>query len=168
VKSAIRGIVVFEIAVRIHRPLSHGGVDTVVRQGEDDAVARPAIRAVDVGIPITLVRGVEAFFQAVFANRQIGSDVNGGTSRVMTLSNSEPVETLAGCSFNCNFGDSGGGRMLASHLSNERFHIPLGAFKVNFDSLVAVEHPTGKGVGARQTVHKWAKAHALYHATHTN
>jgi hypothetical protein len=91
-----------------------------------------------------------------------------GPPHAMTLSNSESVETFAVCGFNFNFGDSRSGGMLASHLSNERFHVLLGTFKVNFHSLVAVEHPTGQGVGMRQTVHKRAKAYPLYHATHTN
>jgi hypothetical protein len=58
--------------------------------------------------------------------------------------------------------------MLTSHRSNEGFHVLLGTFKVNFHSLVAVEHPTGQSVGTRQAVHKGAKANTLYHAAHTN
>ena len=68
-KSAVRRVAVFRIAIRVHRPIFHGGVVAIVGQEMYDAVARSAVRAVDVGISIPLVGRVEAFFQAVFADR---------------------------------------------------------------------------------------------------
>src|ERR1700736_2994974 len=141
-KPAIRRIVVLRLAERIHRPLSHGSVDPVVGQGEDDAVARSAVCAIDVGISVASIGRVEAFFQAFFADGQIRRDADSGPLRAMTLSNGELVQTLAGCGFDLNSGDRRGGGRLAPHLSNERLHVLLRAFNVNFDSLVAVKYPT--------------------------
>ena len=71
VKTTIAGIEIFRGTVIVEQPVFHGGVRPVVRQSQHDGVARPAIGAVDVGIQVARIGGIEEFFQALIANRQV-------------------------------------------------------------------------------------------------
>jgi hypothetical protein len=70
-EAAITWVPVLGGAKVIERPVFHRRVGTVVRKGEDNAISRTTIRAVDVGIVVALVGWVEQFYQAICANRQI-------------------------------------------------------------------------------------------------
>ena len=71
VKAPIRGICVFGGAVSVERPRGHRGVRAIVGQGADDAVARAAIRAVNVRVVVAEIVRIEEFPQALFAYRQV-------------------------------------------------------------------------------------------------
>ena len=69
VKAPIRGICVFGGALSVERPRGHRGVRAIVGQGADDAVARAAIRAVNVRVVVAEIVRIEEFPQALFAYR---------------------------------------------------------------------------------------------------
>src|SRR6185369_622715 len=60
-KAPIRRIVVLGAAVTIERPVLHGRVRTIVGKSQDHAVAWTAIRAIDVGVKVTMVLFVKQF-----------------------------------------------------------------------------------------------------------
>jgi hypothetical protein len=115
-----------------------------------------------------LVGRIEAFSQAVFADRQIGRDMDSRALRVMALADTEFLQVFTGCGFDLNFGDRGGRWRITSHLLNERLHVSFGAFQMDLHSLAAVEDPASEAIRMRQTINKRAKTNPLHHATHTD
>ena len=112
------------------------------RASEDDAVARSAVRAVDVGISVSLIGWVKEFCKAIVADRQIRRDANvrplgRSLSRIVNS-----LQTFARCGFHLQslrcIAAAGG---LTSHLSNKCDQILFAAFQMNLDPLLAVEHP---------------------------
>ena len=65
-------------------------------------------------------------------------------------------------------GDVGGGWRLALQVLNESVEAFLRAFQENFNSLLAVQHPSRETIGARQTIYERAEADALHHASNSN
>ena len=59
VESAIVGVVILARAILIERPEPHSRVRAVVRQGQNHPVARATIRAVDVGVAMPSISGIE-------------------------------------------------------------------------------------------------------------
>ena len=74
VKAPVGRIVVLRRALRAHRPRRHRRRGPVVRQRQHDAVARAAVRAVDVRIPVAPVRRIEQLAQARIAHGHVGRD----------------------------------------------------------------------------------------------
>jgi hypothetical protein len=72
--SSVKGIGVFPGAVFTHREDLHGRLFPVIREGFNDCVARPAVRAVDEGVFEPAVFGVHHFSMAVLADRNIRRD----------------------------------------------------------------------------------------------
>jgi hypothetical protein len=58
--------------------------------------------------------------------------------------------------------------MFFSHYSDKYFHVLIGTFEVNLNSLVTVEHPTSQRIGACQTIDKRAEANPLHYTAHPN
>ncbi len=86
VKTPIVGIVILAGAVFIERPEPHRRVGPVVRQRQDNGVARAAIGAVDVGIVIAPgSAGSNKLAQAIVANRQVRRDASGEVIGVVAL-----------------------------------------------------------------------------------
>src|SRR5690348_9816633 len=51
-------------------------------------------------------------------------------------------------------------------ISYKSLHTLLGAFEVNLNPVIPVEHPSTERVGTRQAIDKRSKAHALHYAPH--
>ena len=71
-KSPVRGIVVFPIAIFVKGPSLHRRIGTVIRQGENYGVPRATVGAVDIGIAVTAIAGIGELAQALVAHRKIG------------------------------------------------------------------------------------------------
>ncbi len=71
-KAPVRGISILRRAIVIETPRAHGRVCPVVGQILDHAVARPTIRAINVGIAKAPIPRVEQLAQAVFAHGKVG------------------------------------------------------------------------------------------------
>ena len=76
VKAAVRRILVFLAAPRAQHEITHRRVGPVIRNVDDDGVARPAIRAVGEGIFKAAIVGIEQFFAAVGAGGQVRQHVD--------------------------------------------------------------------------------------------
>src|ERR1700690_1714451 len=108
-KAPIHRIYVFGGAMSIERPSGHRGVGAIVWQTANDAVARPAVRAINIGIMMAAIVGVEEFLQALFANRQGGGNSHAALSRITNsvtptgsadaTSTSEICAACGGCDF---------------------------------------------------------------------
>ena len=76
VKAAVRGILVLLAAPRTEHEAAHGRVGPVIRDVDDDGVARAAVRAVGEGIFKAAILGIEQLVPAVGAGGQIGQNVD--------------------------------------------------------------------------------------------
>lgn len=65
VETAIAGIVVFLVTGVAKGEPGHGGEGAIVGQGFDNAIAGAAVGAVNEGIAVAAIVGVEEFFDAV-------------------------------------------------------------------------------------------------------
>jgi len=68
VKAPINWVGVFCGTVGAKRKASHAGVGAVIRDGFDDGEARTAIRAVDKGVAVAPIGGVEELPLAIWAD----------------------------------------------------------------------------------------------------
>src|SRR5215469_5142405 len=86
----------------------------------------------------------------------------------MALANGKVRETFAGRWFYLNIRYVRSGWRSVPHFANEGIHALVVALEIDFDSLVAVEHPAGERVRISQAVYERAEANALDNAAHTN
>src|ERR1700722_2359363 len=167
-KTAVGGIVIFRVAVFIQRPLPHRCIRTVVRQSEDHRVARAAIGAIDIGIFVARVGGIEQFFQTFIADREIWRDANGRGFASLALSNGELIQTQWNGVMHFDFRDTGCGRRLRFQLLHKSLKPRLGAFDKNLNAFIAVEHPSGERIGLRKAIDVGTKANTLHHSANSN
>jgi len=92
VVTAVLRVVVLCGAEIVKGPIPHRRIDPVVRKGAKQLCSEGTIPAVDVGIPITLVRWIEQFLQARIANRKVRSDPDGESAASMAFANREFVQ----------------------------------------------------------------------------
>jgi hypothetical protein len=155
-------------AVIVEGPISHGRIDPVVWKAPNNRVAWTAICAVDVGIPVTLVSRIEQFPQARIANWKVGSDADRKTVAPMAFTNRESTQANRVRTMDFNLRDARGGRRFRFQVLYKCQQTFFCALEKNLDSLLAIQNPTCKRVGACQPIYKWTKANALHHAAHAN
>jgi hypothetical protein len=73
-ETARGGVVVFGPACQALHELCHAGVGAVIGESGGDRVARATVDAVDEGVAVAAVGGIEQFRQAVRADRRVGRD----------------------------------------------------------------------------------------------
>lgn len=71
-KAPVKRVAILCSALGAHRKAIHRRGRSVIRQRPDDGKARPAVGAVDKGVVIATVGGVEQFAQAVVTGGDIG------------------------------------------------------------------------------------------------
>jgi len=67
-KAAVSGVMVFRGAIGAEPKASHAGVGTVIRDGFDDGEARTAVGAIDEGVTVAPIGGVEELPPAIWAD----------------------------------------------------------------------------------------------------
>ena len=119
-KATIRGIVIFGVAVRIQRPRCMV-VYPVIGQREHNAVARTAVRAIDVGIAVARIARIETFPRQSSQTgrsgetRTVGRSVRWLSRIVNPVSPSQAPALL-------HIRDAGRRRRLALHLADKGLH----------------------------------------------
>lgn len=73
-KAPVKWVGILRGAFGAHGKAIHRGGRSVIRQRADDGKARAAVGAVDKGVVIASVGGIEQFAQAVVAGGDIGRD----------------------------------------------------------------------------------------------
>src|SRR6185369_8920987 len=146
-KAPIRRIVVLGAAVTIERPILHGRVRPIVGKSQDHAVAWSAIRAIDVGVKVTMVLFVKQFRQALIAYGQIRRDAHRRTIEANTFADDEIGQPLRLSLVDFDFGDLCSLRRASLEISNEILDAVVAAFEMNFDALFAIQYPSRKRVG---------------------
>jgi len=162
--AAVGRIVVFAPARGAEFPRAHRGVRAIVGQIEDDAVARPAIRAVDVRVRGAPIGRSEEFAHARGANREIGRDARDRRRRAHALANRKRRVSFALGGLE---GDRcylrRGGRLTFE--GGEKFvQLRLRRLRMQVHAVARVEHPTGDAVTSCDTVDEGPKPDALHDA----
>ncbi len=168
VKPTIAGVGVFRGTVVVERPIFHGGVRPVVRQSQHDGVARSAIRAIDVGIPIARVGGIEKLLQTVVTNGQVRRNTNRGALPPLACPDSEFVQPDWLCRPHVDFRDAGCGWRLRFKSANKSLQPSLSAFEMDFNALFGIQHPSVQGIGAGEAIDKRTEPHALHYSPNSN
>src|ERR1700730_4121384 len=168
VKTAVARILIFCVAVVVQTPILHRSVGSVVRQTNDNRIARTAVGAVDVGIPIAPVSWVKKFLQASIADREVRRNANCRPLPPLALTDSELIQAYRGRAADFDLCDASRCGRLCFQVLNKSLQLWLGAFQINLNPLLAAQHPSRERVGARETIHVRTKANALHHAANSN
>ena len=168
VKTAIGRISVLNAAVLVQRPVPHCGVGAIVRKPKHNGVARTAVGAVDIGVPVAPVGRIKKFFQASIANSKVGRNADRGTFSPLTLTNGEIIKAYRVRGVDCDFCHAGCGGRLCFEVLNKGPQPGRRAFQVNLNSFLAVQDPSRERVGAGQTIHVRTKANTLHHPANSN
>src|SRR5579863_484432 len=168
VKAAVAGVVIFRSTEIIQRPNMHGGVGSVVRQIQDDRLAWPAVRAVDVGISATRVGGIKKFSQAIIADWEIRRNAGCRVCTPLAFADGKFIQADRDCRTNFDVRDASGRRWVRVQILHKSLEPKLSTLQKNLDAFFTIQHPSGKGVGAGQTIDKRPEAHTLHYAANSN
>ncbi|CAI8878227.1 protein of unknown function [Methylococcus capsulatus] len=149
-------------AVLAQREVRHRGVRAVVGQPVDEGVARPALGAVDEGVPVAAGGGVSHFVQAIGADEVVRRHVDGRFVSGIAEQDFEPGVAPE-------FGGQANGRLRIGQrrgTGDQCVDEPLDrgwiAFGVDLDAAAAVPHPAGEAGFAGEPADERAEPHALH------
>ena len=89
VEAAIGGVVVFGLAGGAHWETGHGGLGAVVGDAAGDGEAGAAVCAVEEGIAVASVGGVEQLAEAVGAGGGVGGDAGADAAEILAGEDAE-------------------------------------------------------------------------------
>ena len=130
-------------------------------------MAWPTVGAVEKGVEVAAVAGIEQLLEARAAHRGVGGHAGGRASSVGALENGKcsrraPRSDALGL----DRVDAGEGRGLVGKRAEERGEIrPLG---LEQDAVGVVQHPARELETAREAVDEGPEPHALHEAAHTH
>jgi hypothetical protein len=111
---------------------------------------------------------IEQFRQTLVTDRKVWRHASRRRALTLALADGEIMQPARRDGLHLHFRDGSRRRRLCLEIANKRCHTLLTAFQVDLDSFAIVQHPSAEGVGARQAIHKGAKAHALHHSANPN
>jgi hypothetical protein len=77
-------------------------------------------------------------------------------------------QTDRGCGMDLDVRDAGGGGRLCFQVLNKSLQSWFTTFQVNLNSFLAVQYPSGEGIGACETIDEGAEANALHNAANSD
>src|SRR6266581_1342709 len=160
VKATIRRVFVLGAARSAHGEGRHGGERPVVRDGSDDGVARSAVGAVNEGIAIAAVPGVEQFLQALLADVTIRGDLDLVLACGARQDQKTPFTDGRQPSF-AERGNDGEGGGLPFDIPEEGGEVYLEPFRFQQHSAGSVAHPAADSVPTCQPEDEGAEAYSL-------
>ncbi len=169
VEAPVERIGVLGSAALAHGEGRHGGGGAVVGQVVDDGEARPAVRAVDEGIAVAAVVGVEELVHAVGAGGQLGRHQSRlGHGLVVGEANLKTVEGLQGHFLDVDLLHLRSRRRVVGQLHDELVHQLALTLGVDVHPIGRVQHPAVDEVLLRRPIDKGTEAHPLHNALHMN
>jgi hypothetical protein len=167
-EAPVSRVVVFRLASRAHRELRHGGLRPVVGNTARDREPRPAVGAVQEGIPVAPVAWVQQFAQAVRASRGIGWNPGAYRPQTSLTTIRKPNSPVAANSRTATESiRASGGASLRNRFRNASTRVSL---PLDLDG-----HPVGivadearQALLQGQPVDKRAESYALHHAAYYN
>lgn len=155
---------------RALRERRHAGGGAVVGQRARQRVARAALGAVDEGVTVAPVRGVEKLRQAVGAHRRVVADggVHGGIGTVALEDGKAVGVGLYRAAFLADLIHSRQGRRVAAQPLAQLGDGRGAPLDLDVHAGAVVAHPAGDAQFLRQAINEGPEAHALHHAAHAD
>ncbi|OPZ61005.1 MAG: hypothetical protein BWY87_00100 [Deltaproteobacteria bacterium ADurb.Bin510] len=163
VEAPVGRVGVFAGAVVAELETSHRGARAVVGQVGHDRQARAAVGAVDEGVAVAPVLGIEEFAQAVGAGGRVGRQVGGPGAADAAGGDHEAAFALGLELLGRAAADAGPGRQLVE-TGLETSELQLIALDLDLDALGTVAHEAAQADAVGQAVDKGPESHALHRA----
>ena len=167
VEASIVGVVVLALAGGAHRERGHRRLRPVVGEAPRDREARPAMRAVEKGVTVPAVPGVEALGEARQARGRVRADARRHPCGLRARADVEGA--LAGGSWHAQDAEVVDARE-RRELGAEGMQEALGRVPLDLeeDACVVVVHPPREAVPIREAEHERAKPDTLDEPGHAH
>ena len=173
VKTPVEWVGILRGTLRTHGKTIHRRGRSVIRQRPDDGKARSAVSAVDKGVVIASVGGIEQLAQAIVAGGDIGRDERRVRGLVLRCHNtkalligSAPAARLQIRNID-SLNASRRGRMLRKSSDKSVNRLGTGV-RLDMHAVARVEHPSANAMRHGLAIHKRSHANALYNARYMN
>ena len=173
VKTPVERIGILRGTLGAHGKTVHRGSRSIVRQRADDGKARSAVSAVDKGVVIASVGGIEQLAQAIVTGGDIGRDKCGVRGLVLRRHNvkalligSAPTARLQIRNID-SLNASRCGRMLRKR-SDKSVNRLGTSVRLDMHAVARIEHPSANAMRHGLAIHKRSHANALHNARHMN
>ncbi len=168
VKAAVGGIFVLGATGVAEREDAHGSMGPVVGDVRDDGEARPAVRAVNEGVTVAPVGGVEQLPQAIGTGRHVRRDEHEAPLLRLRMADLERRVAIGGDRRRLQRGDARErGRLSAQRGEKCRQRLRL-SFGLDVHAAGVIQHPAAHAEPSCQVVHEGAKTDSLHHAGDRN
>ena len=173
VKATVEWIGILCGAGGAHGKAIHRGGRSVIGQRPDDGKARPAVGAVDKGVVIASVGGVEQLAQAIVTGSDIGRDERRVRGLVLRCYDAKTLFIGGIPTVDCQVHNldilnaSRRGRMLRKR-GNKSIERIGRSVRLDMHAVARVEHPAANAVRHGLAIHKRPHANALHNARYMN
>ena len=169
VKAPVKRVAILCGALGAHGKAIHRRGRSVIRQRPDDGKARPAVGAVDKGVVIASVGGVEQLAQAVVTGGDIGGDERRVHGLILRRYDTKgllivgiPSVGLQVC--NSDMLNAGRGRRVLRQRGDKFVERLTQSMRLDVHAIARVEHPAANAMRHSLAIHKWPHANALHNA----
>ena len=169
VKAPVKRVAILCGALGAHGKAIHRRGRSVIRQRPDDGKARPAVGAVDKGVVIASVGGVEQLAQAVITGGDIGGDERRVHGLILRRYDTKdllivgiPSVGLQVC--NGDMLNAGRGRRVLRQRGDKFVERLTQSMRLDVHAIARVEHPAANAMRHSLAIHKWPHANALHNA----
>ena len=173
VKTPVEWVGILRGTLGTHGKTIHRRGRSVIRQRSDDGKAWAAVSAVDKGVVIASVGGIEQLAQTIVTGSDIGRDERRVRGLVLRCHNAKAL--LIGSTPTARpqvhnldmLYASRRGRMLRKR-GNKSIERIGRSVRLNMYAVARIEHPSANAMRHGLAIHKWSHANALHNARHMN
>lgn len=173
VKTPVEWVGILRGALGTHGKTIHRRGRSVIRQRSDDGKAWAAVSAVDKGVVIAAVGGIEQFAQAVVTGGDIGGDERRVHGLILRRYDTKDLLIVGIPSVGlqvCN-GDmlyAGCRRRMLRKRGNKSIERIGRSMRLDVHAVARIEHPATNAMRHGLAIHKRSHANALHNARHMN
>lgn len=173
VKATVERIGILRGTLRAHGKTVHRGSRSVIRQRSDDGKAWAAVSAVDKGVVIASVGGIEQLAQAIVAGGDIGRDERRVHGLIPRRYDTKDLLIVGIPSVGLQVCDSdmlntGRGRCVLRQRGDKAVECLDRSMRFDMHAVARVEHPSANAMRHGLAIHKRPHANALHNARYMN
>ena len=173
VKTPVEWVGILRGTLRTHGKRIHRRGRSVIRQRPDDGKARSAVSAVDKGVVIASVGGIEQLAQAIVTGSDIGRDERRVRGLVLRCHNAKALLTGSAPTArpqirNIDSLNAGCRRRMLRKRGNKSIERIGRSVRLDMHAVARVEHPSANAMRHGLAIHKRSHANALHNARHMN
>ena len=173
VKTPVEWVGILRGALGAHGKTIHRRGRSVIRQRSDDGKAWAAVSAVDKGVVIASVGGIEQLAQAIVAGGDIGRDERRVRGLVLRCYDAKTLFTggipTVGCQVHSlDMLYAGCRRRMLRKRGNKSIERIGRSVRLDVHAVARIEHPAANAMRHGLAIHKRSHANALHNARHVN